>query len=368
MKQKHWRAASNTRRGFLGAAAGLASGVVAAPAIAQAKPSIKWRMASSYPKSLDTVFGATEQFIRRLAILTDDKFQIRVFAAGEIVPGLQVLDAVQNETVECGNTNGYYYVGKNKALAMDTSLPFGLNSRQQNAWMYYGGGLQLMRELWAQYGVISFPCGNTGCQMGGWWRKEMKSLADIKGLKFRIPGIGGEIWARLGLVPQTIPGGDIYPALERGTIDGAEWVGPYDDEKLGFYKVAKHYYFPGWWEPSTQVSYIVNLKQWASLPKDYQSAFEVAAAEANLHVLASYDAKNPAALQRLVNQGVKLHAFPRDVLVAAHKAAFELYSDEAAKNPAFKKIYENWNAFRKAQVAWSRIAEQTQDAFVASLK
>lgn len=345
-----------------------ATAAVAVPALAQSQPAIKWRMASSYPKSLDAIYGSIEHFTVRVAAITNGKFQIRLFAAGEIVPGLQVLDAVQQGTVESGHTNGYYYVGKNKAFAFDTSLPFGLNARQQNAWMYIGGGLELMREVWGQYGVISFPAGNTGCQMGGWWRKEIKSLADIKGLKFRIPGIGGEIWAKLGLIPQTIPGGDIYPALERGTIDGAEWVGPYDDEKLGFYKVAKHYYFPGWWEPSTMASLIVNLKQWESLPKDYQAAFEAAAFEANVRIISTYDARNPEALQRLVNNGVKLHQFPREILTAAHKAAFALYEEEAAKNPLFKKIYISWNAFRKAQVAWARIGEQPQDSFISSIK
>jgi TRAP-type mannitol/chloroaromatic compound transport system substrate-binding protein len=358
------------RRKFLtgGAAVAAAAGTISAPVIAQSQPSIKWRMASSFPKSLDTIFGGGEMLADRLSKLTNGKFQIRVFAGGELVPGLQVLDAVQQNTVECGHTAPYYYVGKNKAFAFFTSLPFGLNTRQQNAWIYYGGGQALMDEFLRDYGVIGFIAGNTGCQMGGWWRNEIKSAADVKGIKFRIPGIGGEIWSRLGLVPQTIPGGDIYPALERGTIDGAEWVGPYDDEKLGFYKVAKHYYFPGWWEPGPSLGVFVNAKEWDKLPKDYQAAFEVAAAEANVRMVANYDAKNPPALQRLVNNGVKLHSFPKDVMEATHKAAFDVYNEEAAKNPTFKKIFEPWNAFRKAQIAWTRIAEQTEDLFVGSAK
>lgn len=357
------------RRTFLSSgAAAAAAGALAAPAIAQGLPSIRWRLASSFPKSLDTLFGGAELLADRLNKITGGKFQIRLFAAGEIVPGLQVLDAVQQGTVECGQTAGYYYVGKNKAFGFDTGLAFGMNTRQHNAWMYYGGGLELVRELYKEYGVISFPGGNTGCQMGGWWRKEIKSLAEIKGLKFRIPGIGGEIWSRLGLVPQTIAGGDIYPALERGTIDGAEWVGPYDDEKLGFYKVAPHYYFPGWWEPGTQGSFLVNLKQWASLPKEYQAAFEAAATESNVRMVASYDAKNPAALQRLVNNGVKLHQFPREILEAAYKAAYEIYAEEAAQNAVFKKIYISWSKFRREQIAWFRIGEQPEDNFISSLK
>jgi TRAP-type mannitol/chloroaromatic compound transport system substrate-binding protein len=359
------------RRKFLSSgatAAAAVAGAVAAPAMAQGLPTIRWRLASSFPKSLDTIFGGAEILANRLSAITGGKFQIRPFAAGEIVPGLQVLDAVQQGTVECGHTSPYYYVGKNKAFAFGTGLPFGFNQRQHNAWMYYGGGLQLVNELMKEYSVTFFPGGNTGCQMGGWWRTEIKSLADLKGLKFRIPGIGGEVWSKLGVVPQTIPGGDIYPALERGTIDGAEWIGPYDDEKLGFYKVAPHYYFPGWWETGSGLGFVVNLKQWASLPKEYQAAFETAAAEANTLMIANYDAKNPLALQRLVNNGVKLHQFSKEIMSACYKSAYEIYADEAGKNPTFKKIFEPWNKFRKAQVAWFRIGEQTQDNFTSSIK
>jgi TRAP-type mannitol/chloroaromatic compound transport system substrate-binding protein len=359
------------RRKFLGAgsaAVAAAGTMIAAPAIAQSLPNIKWRMASSFPKSLDTIYGAGELFVDRVAKLTGGKFQIRSFAGGEIVPGLQVLDAVQQGTVECGHTSAYYYVGKNRAFAFFTALPFGFNTRQQNAWMYYGGGQKLMDEFFRDYGIVGFVGGNTGCQMGGWWRKEVKTVADLKGLKFRIPGIGGEIWSRLGLVPQTIPGGDIYPALERGTIDGAEWVGPYDDEKLGFYKVAQHYYFPGWWEPGPALSIIVNTKEWDKLPKDYQAALQSAAAEANVHMVANYDTKNPAALQRLVNNGVKLHLFSKEIMEACHKAAFALYDEEAGKNPVFKKIYTEWTKFRKEQLAWFRIGEQPEDNFISSAK
>jgi TRAP-type mannitol/chloroaromatic compound transport system substrate-binding protein len=359
------------RRKFLSSgatAAAAVAGAMATPAMAQGLPTIRWRLASSFPKSLDTIFGAAEILANRLSAITGGKFQIRPFAAGEIVPGLQVLDAVQQGTVECGHTSPYYYVGKNKAFAFGTGLPFGLNQRQHNAWMYYGGGLQLMNELMKEYSVTFFPGGNTGCQMGGWWRTEIKTLADLKGLKFRIPGIGGEVWSKLGVVPQTIPGGDIYPALERGTIDGAEWVGPYDDEKLGFYKVAKHYYFPGWWETGSGVGFMINLKQWATLPKEYQAAFETAAAEANTLMIANYDAKNPLALQRLVNNGVKLHQFPKEVMAACYKAAYEIYAEEAGKNPTFKKIFEAWNKFRKEQVAWFRIGELPQDNFISSIK
>ncbi len=351
------------RRDFL-KGAGVAAAGVAAPAIAAEAPNIRWRLASSFPKSLDTIYGAADVLADRVEKLTEGKFQIRVFAGGEIVPGLQVLDAVQQGTVECGHSGSYYYVGKNMAFAFDTAVPFGLTARQQNAWMYFGGGLQLMRELFKEYNIINFPGGNTGTQMGGWFRKEIKSLADLKGLKMRIPGIGGQIMARLGAVPQTLAGGDIYPALERGAIDATEWVGPYDDEKLGFYKVAKNYYYPGWWEGGPQLSFYVNINKWNELPKSYQQAFETAAAEANLNMLAEYDAKNPQALARLVQNGVRLHAFPKDVMTAAYKAAFEMYNEEAAKNPAFKKIYNEWLKFRKAEYQWFRLAEATYANFV----
>ena len=357
------------RREFLkNAGLGVAAGTIAAPAAAQSQPQIRWRMASSFPKSLDTLFGTAEQLTARVSRLTEGRFEIRVFAAGEIVPALQVLDAVQNGTIECGQTASYYYIGKNPALAFDTALPFGLNARQQNAWMYYGGGQQLMREVFRQYNIVAFPCGNTGTQMAGWYRKEIKSVADLKGLKMRIAGLAGQILARVGVVPQQISGADIYPALEKGTIDAAEWVGPYDDEKLGFHKVAKYYYYPGWWEGSAQLSIYVNAKQWTSLPKAYQDALEVACAEANVHMLARYDASNTEALRKLVGGGAQLRALPRPVMEACYKAANEIYEELSAKSPEFKKIYESWTRFRDDQYLWFRVAENTYDNFMYSIK
>nr|WP_294863552.1 TRAP transporter substrate-binding protein [uncultured Pseudogulbenkiania sp.] len=356
------------RRSFLkkAGATGLAAAAVSAPALAADTPTVRWRLASSFPKSLDTIYGGAVILSNRISQLTGGKFQIRVFAGGEIVPGTQVLDAVQNGTVECGHSCGYYYVGKNKAFGFDTSVPFGLTSRQQAAWMYYGNGLKLLRELYAQYNIVNFPGGNTGTQMGGWFRNEVKSLADLKGLKMRIPGLGGEVMARLGAVPQTIAGGDIYPALEKGTIDATEWVGPYDDEKLGFYKVAKHYYYPGFWEPGPQITFFVNTKEWAKLPKEYQAAFEAAAAEANILMQAEYDAKNPQALVSLLQKGVKLHKYPLDILKAGQKAAFEMYEEEAAKNPIFKKIYTDWKKFRTLEHGWFNLAEASMESFMYS--
>ena len=334
------------------------------PAPVAGSPTIKWRLASSFPKSLDTIYGAAEVLTQRIAELTDGKFEIRVFAGGEIVPAFGVLDAAQQNTVECCHTCGYYYHGKNKAFSIDTAIPFGLNARQMNGWYYYGEGLTLSREFFAKYSLINFPGGNTGTQMGGWFRKEVKTLDDLKGLKMRIPGFGAEVFSALGAVPQALPGGEIYPALERGAIDAAEWVGPYDDEKLGFYKVAKFYYYPGWWEPGPQISFYVNKEQWEKLPKTYQAAFEVAAMEANLRMLAAYDAKNPPAMQRLVQNGTQLKRYPDDVMKAAYEAAEKIYAEESAKNPDFKKLYDSLRTFQQLSDIWLSLPEEAMANFM----
>lgn len=353
------------RRNFLknaGMAGILASGV--APAIAADGPNIKWRLTSSFPKSLDTIYGGAEVLANRLKALTGGKFQIQVFAGGEIAPGGQALDVTQNGTVEVCHTCSYYYVGKDKTFGIGTSIPFGMNCRQMNAWIYYGGGQKLLDEFYSNYNVVSFAGGNTGVQMGGWFRKEIKSLADVKGVKMRIAGLGGTVFSALGMVTQQIPGSDIYPALEKGTIDAAEWVGPYDDEKLGFYKVAKNYYFPGWWEPGPVIHFFVNKKAWDSLPAEYKAAFEAAAYEANVTMMAEYDHKNPAALRSLVQNGVKLKRYSNDILEAAYKASMDLYNDEMNKNPAFKKIYTEYLKYQKVQNQWFSVAELGMDSFL----
>ncbi|MCC7046920.1 MAG: TRAP transporter substrate-binding protein [Alphaproteobacteria bacterium] len=354
------------RRRFL-KSAGLgaaAATTLAAPAIAQSAPEIKWRCASSFPKSLDTIYGAAEFMAKRVAAATDNKFQIQVFAAGEIVPGLQVLDAVQNGTVECGHTAPYYYVGKDPTFAFATAIPFGLNTRGQNAWMYFGGGRELINEFYKDYSVYGITCGNTNAQMGGWFRKEIKTVDDLKGLKFRIGGFAGQVLAKLGVVAQQIAGGDIYPALEKGTIDAAEWVGPYDDQKLGFNKVAQHYYYPGWWEGGPQLDAMVNLSQWDKLPKSYQNILEAACADAHSWMVAKYDAQNPKALRELVASGTKLLPFPQPVMEACFAAANELYDETAAKNAKFKKVYDNWKPFRADQALWYQVADNTFDNFM----
>jgi TRAP-type mannitol/chloroaromatic compound transport system substrate-binding protein len=357
------------RRSFLKkTAAGAAVGAIAVPALAQTQPTINWRLASSFPKSLDTIYGAAETFSKRVSALTNGKFNIRIFAGGEIVPALQVMDAVQAGTVEMGHSASYYYFGKDPTFAFDCAVPFGLNSRQQTAWFDQGGGKALTREFFKEYGIVNFLGGNTGTQMGGWFRKEVKSVQDLNGLKMRIGGFAGRVMQRLGLVPQQIAGGDIYPALEKGTIDAAEWVGPYDDEKLGFYKVAPYYYSPGWWEAGPQLSFYVGIKEWEKLPKDYQAAIEAATYEAHVVMQAEYDARNPAALARLLKNGVKLRSFSKDVMDACYKAANEVMDEEAGKNAKFKKVYEPWKRFRQDQNQWFSVSEATLQHYMISHK
>jgi TRAP-type mannitol/chloroaromatic compound transport system substrate-binding protein len=359
------------RRSFLKqAGAGLAAGTLAAPALAQAPagggPEVKWRLASSFPKSLDTIFGAAEVISKRVAAATNNRFQIQAFAAGEIVPAFGVVDAVQNATIQCAHTAPYYFFGKDPTFAFGCAIPFGMNARQQNAWMYHGGGRALYNDFLKDYNIVSFAAGNTGAQMGGWFRKEIKTVGDLKGLKFRIGGTGGLPLAKLGVVPQQIPGGDIYPALEKGTIDAAEWVGPYDDEKLGFHKVAKFYYYPGWWEGGPELDLFVNIKAWTDLPKEYQAILEAACHEANVEMVAKYDALNPQALRRLIAGGVKLQPFSNEIMAACYRATQETYDEIATKNEKFKKIYEPWKKFRADQVEWFSISENRFDNFMTA--
>ncbi len=358
------------RRQFLKSAGiGLAaSTAVAAPAIAQSMPEIKWRLATSWPKSLDTLYGGCEYFAKRMAEMTDNKFQIQPFAAGEIVPGLQVLDAVQNGTVEMGNTALYYYWGKDAAFAFGTCIPFGLNTRGLNAWFRNGDGNALINELLAKYNTIGFGSGNTGAQMGGFFRKEIKTVDDLKGLKFRVGGFAGTILQKLGVVPQQLAAGDIYPALEKGTIDAAEWVGPYDDEKLGFVKIAQNYYYPGWWEGSSQNHNIVNIAKWNELPKHYQAMFQAACGETWSWELGKYDSVNPPALKKLVAQGAMLRPFPQPVLEACYNAAQEVYAEHSKSNPLFKKLHDSTQAVRNDSFAWQQVAELGFDSFMMRMR
>src|SRR6185369_1872704 len=342
------------RTAGVGAASVAAVSTVAAPAIAQGMPEVKWRLTSSFPKSLDTLYGGSEVFAKAINDMSDGKFQVRVFAAGEIVPALQVADAVQNGTVEAGQTAAYYYFGKHANFVFETGLPFSMNQREYYAWLYHGGGHELVNEFYKEYNFRSFVFGGTGCQMGGWFRKEIKTMEDMKGLKFRVGGFAGLILTRLGVVPQQIAGGDIYPALEKGTIDACEWVGPYD-------------YDPGWWEGASVGSLYINNDAWAKLPKQYQSMVETAAGLVTSWMVPKYDAGNPAALRRLVASGTELRPFPRAVLEPCFTEAYKYYDELSAKDPKFKKIYDNLKAFRADQNLWFRVAENTFDNFNFSM-
>ncbi|HZA96620.1 MAG TPA: TRAP transporter substrate-binding protein [Burkholderiaceae bacterium] len=357
------------RRSFIkNATAGAAVAAIAAPAIGQGQAQVRWRLASSFPKALDTIYGAAETFSKQVSAATGGRFQVSVHAAGELMPAFGVVDGVQQATVECAHTAPYYFFGKDETFAMDCAIPFGLNSRQMTAWMFEGNGMKLFREFYRNYNIVNLPMGNTGAQMGGWYRKEIKSVADMKGLKMRIGGFGGKVLERLGSVPQNIPGGEVYAALEKGTIDAAEWVGPYDDLKLGFNKVAPNYYYPGWWEGGPQLDLYVNTKAWDALTPEYKAVVEACASHAHVVMQASYDAKNPAALKQLVSQGTKLHRFPRDVMDASFKAAMEVYAELNSKNPGWKKIYDDYNNFRRDQNLWFRFAEAGFDDFMQAQK
>ncbi|MFM7561319.1 TRAP transporter substrate-binding protein [Cylindrospermopsis raciborskii] len=330
-------------------------------------PTVKWQMATSWPLSLEIIFGGAQVLADRVKALTNGKFIIEPRPAGDIAPGLEVLNVVSQGAVQSGHTASYYYIGKTPALAFGTSVPFGLNAQQQNAWLYEGGGLAKLQELYARkFNVIQFPAGNTGTQMGGWFRREIKTINDLKGLKMRIPGLGGQVMAKLGVTVQNVPGGEIFQALQTGAIDAAEWVGPYDDEKLGLNKVAKYYYYPGWWEPGPTLEVQINLDEWKKLPPQYQAALETAAYQSNLTMLARYDAKNNQALERLLKGGTEVRAYSQEILAVAEKESFALYDEFAVKDADFKAIYDEWKPFRDRVYAWNNLNEGSFSRYVYS--
>ncbi|MCY4081137.1 MAG: ABC transporter substrate-binding protein [Caldilineaceae bacterium] len=322
-------------------------------------PVIEWQMATSWPADLDSIFWGAQLVANRVAALTGGKFLIRPRAAGELAPGLGVLNAVEEGAVPIGHTVSHYYTDRGFVIALNNGLPFGLTARQQNAWLYEGGGLEKLQEIHAErFNIIQFPVGNSGVQMGGWFNKEINSVSDLAGLRMRIPGIAGQVMGRLGVTVQMLPGGEIFQALESGAIDAAEWVGPYEDERMGFHTIASYYYYPGWWDPGSTVEVQINLDEWEKLPEQYQEALKTAAYETNVRVMARYDARNPVALRRLINDGgVKLRPFPDDLLKAAEEAAFELFDETAAADADFASIFKEWLAFRDAIHAWHGLAE-----------
>ena len=346
-----------TRAGLVG---GIAS-TLAAPAIAQSsRPEIRWRLASSYPKSLDTIYGAVDNMCKRVAELTDNRFKISMHPAGELMPALQVFDAVQGGSVEAGHTASYFYIGKDPAFGFATALPFGLNARGQNAWMYLGGGQELMNEFFSNYGVQHLPVGNTGAQMAGWFRKEINSLEDIKGLKIRAPGLAGEVMQRIGATPVQMPGGEVFTSMQTGALDAADWVGPYNDLTFGLHKVAKYYYYPGWQEPGAMLELMINKEKWDALPEDLQAIVKSAAEAENQHIYDEFTARNAEALKQLVNEhGVELRRLPDEVLEALEKTSQEAVEDLVAGNDQARRIYESYRDFRDSVMPYIAVAEQS---------
>lgn len=351
------------RKAGLTAGGALAS-TLAAPAIAQTNPPLRWRLTSGFPASLDTLYGASVVFAKAVAEMTDGNWQIQTFQNAEIVAQPNIVDAVGNATVEMAHTASYYYFGKDPTFAFGTAIPFGLNTRQLNAFWYYGGGIDLMNDFYKKFNILGLPGGNSGAQMGGWFRKEIRTVADLQGMKFRSGGFAGAVLAKLGVVAQNIPAADIYPSLERGTIDGAEWVGPYDDEKLGFYKIAPYYYYPGWWEGGATLHFFFNLDAWNKLPKAYQAIARSAAAMANMDMIAHYDQVNPAALRRLVQNGVQLRPFTQEVMEASFAAATKTYDEMSATNADFRRLYAATKAARNEGFLWQQLADGYFDQYM----
>ncbi|TWO68415.1 ABC transporter substrate-binding protein [Caenimonas sedimenti] len=349
-----------------GIAGVLATGI--APAV-HAQAAVRWRLASSFPKSLDTIFGSAEKMSRTVKALSGGRMEISVHAAGELVPAFGVVDAIQNGTIEMAQSAPYYFTGKNPIFAFGCAVPFGLTARQMDAWMEHGNGRKLMDEFYAAYSIKSMSAGNTGTQMGGWYRKEIKTVADLKGLKMRMGGgLFGEAMAKLGVVAQNMPAGEVYQALEKGTLDATEFVGPYDDEKLGFNKVAPFYYYPGWWEGGAELEFFINTKAHDALSAELKEIVQAAGAVAARDMTAKYDALNPTALKRLVAAKTQLKPFSKEIMDAGFKASMEVFAAHEAKSPEFKKIHQDMRAFQRDQVLWSRFSEFRYDSYVTTTK
>ncbi|KRI00183.1 TRAP transporter substrate-binding protein [Curvibacter sp. PAE-UM] len=349
-----------------GIAGVLAAG--AAPAV-HAQAAVRWRLASSFPKSLDTIFGSAEKFSQTVKALSGGKFEVSVHAAGDLMPAFGVVDAIQNNTVEMAQTAPYYFTGKSPIFAFGCAVPFGLTARQMDAWMEHGNGRKLMDAFFDQYNIKSASAGNTGTQMGGWYRKEIKTVKDLKGLKMRMGGgLFGETMQKLGVVAQNMPAGEVYQALEKGTLDATEFVGPYDDEKLGFNKVAPFYYYPGWWEGGAELEFFINKKAYAALSAENQAIVDAATAVAARDMTAKYDARNPLALKRLVAAKTQLKPFSKEIMDAGYKAAMEVFAEHEAKSPEFKKIHQDMRAFQRDQILWARFSEFRYDGYMSSAK
>ena len=350
------------RRDFLkttgkAAVAAAAATTIGAPAVHAAKK-YRWKMVTTWPPNLPVLQTGAVRFAKRVEEATDGQIKIQVFAGGELVPPLGVFDAVSDGTVEVGSGASYYWAGKVPAAQWFAAVPFGFNAQGINAWFYSGGGLQLWEEVYAPFNLVPRPQGNTGVQMGGWFRKEMNSISDYKGLKMRIPGLGGKVIAKAGGTVVLLPGGEIFTSLERGVLDATEWVGPMHDLRMGFYKAAKYYYYPGWHEPGTCLEVMFNKKAYDSLPKGLQATLDAVAAETNMWSLSEFEAGNGAALQELITKhNVNLVRFPEPLLDSLRELAKETLEEEAAKDAMSKKVHEAFKAFKAQVGVWGSVSE-----------
>jgi TRAP-type mannitol/chloroaromatic compound transport system substrate-binding protein len=337
-------------------AAGVAATTFAAPAISQNRK--QWRLVTTWPKNFPGLGTGAELLAQLITKATDGRLSIQVFGGGEIVPPFESIDAVASGTVEMGHGAPYYWKGKVPASQFLAAIPFGLTPQEQNAWYQYGGGQAIADEIYREMGCKFFPSGNTGVQMGGWFNKEINSLEDYKGLKMRIPGLGGEVVKAAGGNVVNLPGAEIPPALQSGAIDATEWVGPYNDLAFGLYKSAKYYYYPGWHEPGTTLENFINLKAWESLPKDIQAIVEQANQAVNLTVLSEFTARNNAALTTLINDhGVVLKRFPDPVLQGLGQLSGDVLADLAARDALSEKVMNSLLTFRSGASSWTTLSE-----------
>ncbi len=359
------------RRNFLKKAATAATvaggaAVVGAPYV-HAKDTYNYRMVTTWPPHFPVLGESADNIAKWAEEMSGGRLKIQVYGAGELVPAMESFDAVSQGVVEMGHGAAYYWAGKAPATQFFAAVPFGMNPQQMNAWLYRGGGMELWEEVYAPFNLIPMPGGNTGVQMGGWFNKEINSIADIKGLKMRIPGLGGKVIAKAGGAVTLTPGGEIYTNLERGVIDATEWVGPYHDYKLGLHKVAKFYYYPGWHEPGTVIEMFMNKAAYEKLPADLQAIVKSAAIRANMWSLCELEAQNNFYLQKLIDEhDVQLKRFPDDVLATFKKYTDEVLGDVTAGDPMSKKVYEAYDKFRKEITAWAKTSEKAYHDYISS--
>jgi TRAP-type mannitol/chloroaromatic compound transport system substrate-binding protein len=346
------------RRAFLTSAGAATVAMGAGIKTAEAKPEHKWKMVTTWPKNFPGLGTGANKLAELIGEMSGGRIEVKVYGAKELVPAFEVFDAVSQGTAEIGHGAAYYWKGKSEAAQFFSTVPFGLTAQEMNGWLYHGGGLELWTELYAQFGLVPAPAGNTGVQMGGWFNKEINSVDDLKGLKMRIPGLGGEVLQRAGGTPVNLPGGELFTSLQSGAIDATEWVGPYNDLAFGLYKAAKYYYYPGWHEPGTTLEAMVNKQVFDALPKDLQSIVLNACKVVNQDMLAEYTARNPAALQTLLTEhGVDLRKYPDDVLIKLRELSNEVVAEIANKDDFSKRTYTSYQKFLKQAKEWSAISE-----------